>query len=287
VTLSEDTELELTREKWRGLVDRPRFDEYSKKFADFFEMRRRNGIIELRMHGEGRSYFQTMASHNSWSQAWHEIGNDPENQVLILTGTGDKWFDGQRSGGVNFDRTRGDVAKTFEDAFKLLENFVFGFDIPTIAAVNGPGLHTEIALACDITICTDDAQFFDPHFLLSTAPGDGQALTFQELIGTKRAAYHMYTSAPIDARTALAYGLVSEVVDRDVLLDRAWALAEHIMRRPRSARRMTHAIASRPWKQRLVNDFAFQLNSQAFALFTDGERSGRPPEGEDLSGYPF
>jgi enoyl-CoA hydratase/carnithine racemase len=285
--LEGETELNLTEARWRGLVARPRFADYSVKYQEFFVMRRENGIIELRMHHGGGPYVQTSASHNSWSQAWLEVGNDPDNQALILTGTGDKWFDGRRSGDGHFDRSVGDTVKVYEDGFKLLESFVFGVDIPTIAAVNGPGVHTEVALACDITICTEDTQFFDPHFLMATAPGDGQALTFQELMGTKRAAYHMYTSKPIDARAALELGLVSEVTDREQLLPRAWELAQAIMRRPRGARRLTHAIASRPWKQRLVNDFGFHLYGQAFALFSDQDRAGVPAAGEKLSDYPL
>lgn len=275
---------EFTDEKWSGLVPRPDFAEYSVRFRDFFAMRRRNGIIELRMHSGGGPYFQTFASHNAWGQVWREAGNDPENQVLILTGTGAQWFDARRSGEAHFDRSVQDTAKLYEDAEKLLENFVFGVDIPTVAAVNGPGPHTEVALACDITICTEDASFVDPHFLMSTAPGDGQGLTFQELMGTKRAAYHMYTGRPVDARSALEYGMVSEIVPRERLLDRAWELAEMIIRRPAGARRMTHAIASRPWKRRVVNDFGFQLHSQEAALFLDGADAGRPPSDEDLPG---
>jgi enoyl-CoA hydratase/carnithine racemase len=270
-----------------GPVPRPKFADYREKYADFFLMRRQGGIIELRIHTEGGSYFQTPASHNAWGQVFQEVGNDPENEVLILTGTGGKWFDGLRGGGALAERTAADIAGTYEDARKLVENFVFGVDIPTIAAINGPGLHTELALACDITLCAEETRFFDPHFLLSTAPGDGQGLTFQELMGTKRAAYHIYTSEPIDARRAWETGLVSEVLTRDRLLPRAWELAELIMRRPRHARRMTHAIASRAWKQRVVNDFGFQLYHQAFAVFADGEEAGAPPTGESLTDYPF
>ena len=274
----------LTTEYWQGLVARPQFEEYAEKYQQYFAMRRENGIIELRMHREGAPYFQTLASHNSWSQVWQEVGNDPENEVLILTGTGDKWFDSVNSQ-VPSDRTPADIAKNYEDAFKLLENFVFGIDIPTIAAINGPGIHTEVALACDITLCTEDTQFFDPHFLVSTPPGDGQGLTFQEMLGNKRAAYYMYTSQPIDAAKALEMGLVSEVVARDRLMARAWELAEMIMRRPRTVRRMTHAIVNRPFKQRLVNDFSFHLYHQVFAVLVDGEAAGRIPEGEDLASF--
>lgn len=277
----------LTQAMWTGLVKRPDFGEYSAKYQDYFAMRRQDGIIELRMHRDGGPYYQTMASHNAWGQAWLEVGNDTLNQVLILTGTGEKWFDGQRGAGAHFTRTTADIAKTYEDAARLLENFVFGVDIPTIAAVNGPGLHTEIALACDITICTEDTSFFDPHFLMSTAPGDGQALAFQELMGTKRAAYHMYTSKPIDAHAALELGLVSEVTSREQLLPRAWELAQAIMKRPRGARRLTHAIASRAWKQRLVSDFGFHLYGQAFGLFSDQDRAGVLAKDEKLSDYPL
>jgi enoyl-CoA hydratase/carnithine racemase len=285
--LEREKELNLTEDKWHGLVGRPQFADYSVKYQESFAMRRENGIIELRMHRDGGPYAQTFATHNSWSQAWLEVGNDPENQVLVLTGTGDKWFDGRRSGEGHFDRSVADTAKVYEDGFKLLESFVFGIDIPTIAAVNGPGIHTEVALACDITICTEDSQFFDPHFLMGVAPGDGQALTFQELMGTKRAAYYMYTSKPIGARAALEAGLVSEVTSREQLLPRAWELAQAIMKRPRGARRLTHAIASRPWKQRLVSDFGFHLYGQAFGLFSDQDQAGVPAAGENLSDYPL
>jgi enoyl-CoA hydratase/carnithine racemase len=77
--------------------------------------------------------------------------------------------------------------------------------------------------------------------------------------------------------------MVSEVVPREQLLDRAWQLAEMIVLRPPAARRMTHAIASRPWKQRVVSDFSMQLHSQAAAVLLDGAQAGRPPDGEDIA----
>jgi hypothetical protein len=66
---------------------------------------------------------------------------------------------------------------------------------------------------CDITLCADHAVLFDPHFGdLGAVPGDGQGLTFQELMGLKRAAYYLYASDKIDAQTAREIGLVNEVV---------------------------------------------------------------------------
>ena len=54
----------------------------------------------------------------------------------------------------------------------------------------------------------------------------------------------------IDAKTALEYGMVNEVLPSDRLLARAWKLADHIMTQPRTTRRLTTQIVRRPWRQR-------------------------------------
>ncbi|MCE7002714.1 enoyl-CoA hydratase-related protein [Kibdelosporangium philippinense] len=88
-------------------------------------------------------------------------------------------------------------------------------------------------------------------------------------MGTKRAAYYLYTSGQIDAATALELGLVNEVLPTDELLPRAWQIAEMIMTKPRAARRLTHAIVQRPWKRRLVQDFGFGLTHEMFGISAD------------------
>jgi enoyl-CoA hydratase/carnithine racemase len=255
-------------------VPRPRFEDYAEKYADYFAMTRRDGVIELRMHTDGGPAVYGLGMHNAWGQAWLEVGNDPDNEVLVLTGTGDWWLkpaDPERLAEMMREPRPDDFAyNTYYDAIKLLENLVFGIDIPTIAAVNGPSPgHTEFALLCDITLAAGTATFTDPHLLSGTAPGDGLHLGLQELLGTKRAAYYLYTGAEIDAPTALDLGLVNEVLPADTLLPRAWQLAETIRSRPKAARRLTHAIASRPWKRRLVQDFGFGLAHEMFGISAD------------------
>ncbi|MGW0803500.1 enoyl-CoA hydratase/isomerase family protein [Nonomuraea sp. NPDC002799] len=260
-----------------GYVRRPSFEEYAEKYADYFVMTRRSGIIELRMHTGGGPARFDFAVHNAWAQAWQEIGNDPDNEVLILTGTGDVWLSAEGADAkeastklIEQPRPRDfGYEHTYYDAIKLLENFVFGIDIPTIAAINGPSVaHTEFALLCDITLAAESATIVDPHLLAGVAPGDGQQLTLQELIGTKRAAYHLYTGKPIGAQEALTLGLVNEVLAGDRLLPRAWELAETIAQSPRTTRRLTHAIAQRPWKRRLVHDLGFGVAHEMFGIAT-------------------
>ena len=260
-----------------GYVPRPSFDVYAQKYRDYFAMRRRDGIIELRMHTGGGPARFDFAVHNAWAQAWQEIGNDPDNEVLIITGTGDQWLTAAEAPkSPEPSEPAGPRPRDFAyehgyyDATKVLENFVFAIDIPTIAAINGPSVaHTEFALLCDITLAAETATVIDPHLLAGAAPGDGQQLTLQELIGTKRAAYHLYTGTPIDARTARELGLVNEVLPAERLLHRAWELGEAIMAAPRTARRLTHAIAQRPWKRRLVQDLGFGVAHEMFGIQVD------------------
>ena len=258
---------------WFERIEPSQFEIYSERYKEIMLMTRRNGIIEVRMHTNGGPLQFSWKAHSMWSQAWIDIGRDPENEVMILTGSGDRWLDGNPEVWKKLfkDWTEDDKLKMYHESFRLLENLIFCLDIPTIAAINGPGTHCEIGTLCDITLCTDDADFFDPHFLGGTPPGDGMALTLQRLMGTKRAAYYAYTGQKIDGQTALQLGIVNEVQPREKLLARAWELAEMMMERPRSTRKMTHSILSRPWKQALVEDQGFHLTHQMYAMANDEE----------------
>jgi hypothetical protein len=88
---------------------------------------------------------------------------------------------------------------------------------------------------------------------------------FQELLGVKRAAYALLTGQTIDAKAALEYGMVNEVVPRDKLLQRAWQLADHIMTQPRTTRRMTTQIVRRPWRRQITDSLDGGFAIQMFA----------------------
>lgn len=258
---------------WDERIEPSQFDVYSEKYRDILAMTRRDGIIEVRMHTDGGPAVHSWRSHNAWGQAWMEIGRDPDNEVMILTGTGERWQTGNPEVWKKKYRDWGadSQLKMNHDAQRLIENLIFCIDIPTIGVINGPGTHCELATLCDITLCAEDADFFDPHFLGGTPPGDGMALTLQQTMGMKRAAYYAYTGKPIDGRMAVELGIASECLPREDLLPRAWELAAMMMERSRSARHFTHAILSRPWKQALVQDQGFHLAHQVLDMSNDRE----------------
>lgn len=251
--------------EWEGRVPPASLEEYSQKYADFFKMRREDGVLELRLHTDDGPYVHNWAAHNAWNRVWQDVGNDPENKVLIITATGDTWFRGdpKKSWGRPIVEEESDyIFQQTYDGWKLIESFVGNLDLPTIAAVNGPGIHTEFAMLCDVTLAAEDADFMDPHFMAGSPPGDGQALALQALMGIKRAAYYIYGGKSIPARTALELGIVSDVLPREELLDRAWELARYIARRPRFTRWATHNILARPWKKLVAEDFGFHMSQQ-------------------------
>ncbi len=71
------------------------FDEYAKKYQTA-RMERRNGILQVTLHTEGRSLRWGFLPHGELPELFHDIGADRENRVVILTGTGDE-FSGPRA----------------------------------------------------------------------------------------------------------------------------------------------------------------------------------------------
>lgn len=253
----------------------PRFEEYSKFFKEFFTMERRDdGVLLVKAHTAGGSIQLSVQNHRALGQMLKTVGADPDNEVLILTGSGEDFMmDADPTG---FEIEQEDLAHwAYEYAYKdgriNVSSLVNDLEIPTIGVFNGSGFHSEILLMCDLTLCAEDAHIYDLHYGISSVPGDGIHSCFTELLGVKRAAYALLTGESIDAQTALSYGMVNEVLPRDELLDRAFIIADHIMSQPRPVRRLTTQIIRRPWKKRIVDDLDGGFGIQMFGHLAKGK----------------
>ena len=250
-------------------IQTPKFDEYKELFKETFHLERRaDGVILAQAHTMGKSQQLSVESHRALGQLLKTIGADPENELLILTGTGDDFMmaidpEGFKLEQENLQHWAYEYA--YKDGRINVSALINDLEIPTIGVFNGPGFHSEICLMCDITICSEDAIIFDAHYEIGSVPGDGVHSCFQELLGVKRAAYALLTGEAINAKKALEYGMVNEVVPKDKLLQRAWTLADHIMKQQRITRRLTTQIVRRPWKQRITDDLDGGFGIQMFA----------------------
>ena len=252
------------------------FEQYRQRFSELFAMKRENGIIEVRAHFNGGPAQWIYGMHKGWGQVFRTVGDDPENEVLIITGTGDTFIQEMSPEFLKYvaqtlstnpgEWMRKSYDMQYRDGSALLNNLMYDVHIPTIGVINGSGPgHTEFALTCDLTLCAEDVVFRDPHFSNNVVPGDGQFLIFQKLLGDKRANYMAYTGETIDAQSALQLGLVNEVLPREKLLPRAWEIAEQIMQKDRYVRRLTHDLM-RQSMRRHYEDFNLH-----FAMETWGQ----------------
>lgn len=254
----------------QGFIETPSFEEYREVFKDHYELdRSADGIIVAKAHTRGGSVQLNVQNHRSVGQLFKTIGADPENEVMIFTGTGANFMASVDPDGFQLeeeDLHYWAYEYAFKDGRRNTLSLIGDLEIPTIGALNGAGFHSELCLMCDLTICSDDAVIFDPHFAgIGSVPGDGIHSCFQELLGVKRAAYALLTGEPITAQKALEYGLVNEVVPRDRLLDRAKELAQAILEQDRTTRRLATQVIRRPWKKRVADDLDGGFGMQMFA----------------------
>lgn len=107
------------------------------------------------------------------------------------------------------------------------------FPKPTIAAVNGVafGGGLEIAVCCDLIVADATARFALPEIKLGVFPGSGGPVRVTRRIGEGRAKEMMFLGDPVDASTALAWGLVNRVVAQGTALASALALASTLAQR--------------------------------------------------------
>jgi len=150
-------------------------------------------------------------------------------RALILTGAGEKSFVAGADIGEMSSLTKAEgeaFGKKGNDIFRMIETF----PIPVIAAVNGFALGggCEIAMSCDIRICSDNAIFGQPEVGLGITPGFGGTQRLARIIGVGMAKQLIYTARNIKAEQAKAIGLVNDVYSQEELLEQAKKLASII-----------------------------------------------------------
>ncbi len=250
----------------------PKLEEYAERFKDFFKFKREDGILEVRMHTLDGPVRWSYQMHHALMELWTTVGHDMENEVLIFTGTGDKWIAEVDASSFKEVEQSPDNDQRFNvqiyDTLKVVENFVNDIEIPTITAINGRGIHWEMAMMSDITLCTPDFILQDDHFGMhgGHVPGDGMTLAMQKVLGIKRANYMTLMLKGIDAETCLRLGVVNEVVEREQLLPRAWEIARQIMKTNRATRRLTHHVCVRPWRELVEQNLRQHVYAEMYAF---------------------
>ncbi len=142
---------------------------------------------------------------------------DDEVRIVVLRGAGRAFC-----AGYDLEQEAHEGEPSITEWHELLSRDVevtmklWALSKPTIAAVHGWCLAggMEVAMACDLLICTDDARFGEPEVRFGSGP---VTLLMPYVLGERRTRELLLTGDSIDAATALAWGLANRVVPADQL----------------------------------------------------------------------
>jgi enoyl-CoA hydratase/carnithine racemase len=228
-------------------------------------LEREDGVLLVTLHTKGNSLVWTGPAHEELGHCFADIAADRDNRVVIMTGAGaDFCVDVDAASFIAGQAGEWDI--TCRDGRKLLENLL-SIEVPVIGAVNGPArIHPELLIMSDIVLASQTALFQDaPHFPFGMVPGDGSHVVWPHVLGDIRGRYFLLTGQEIDAQTALAYGIVNEVLAPDGLMTRAHELAKMIAARPQLTRRYTRLALTHRFKRLLHEGLGYGLALETLA----------------------
>jgi enoyl-CoA hydratase len=151
-------------------------------------------------------------------------------RCLVITGAGDKAFIAGADVAEMSEMDQAE-AKLFGETGNSLFSKIEKIPVPVIAAINGYALGggNELALSCDIRICSQNAVFGQPEAGLGITPGFGGTQRLARVIGSKSKAKEiLFTCRNIKADEALEIGLVSAVYPSESLMEEALKIAARI-----------------------------------------------------------
>jgi 2-(1,2-epoxy-1,2-dihydrophenyl)acetyl-CoA isomerase len=166
----------------------------------------------------------------------------------------------------------GRIEAFFDEPLGLLHDCILAIQktpLPVVAAVNGyaTGAGCNLALACDIVIAGESAQFSEAFIKIGLSPDCGGTYALPRLVGTKRAAELLMTGEQVAAARAAEMGMINRVVSDAELMDAALALATKLAAAP------TAAIAKIKWllEASASNDISAQLEAERQAQIESGK----------------
>lgn len=208
-------------------------------------------------------------------EAIASISIDPDIDVVIVTGAGDKSFvagaDIAYMAPLNAADSR---------AFSALGNQVFRnielLEKPVIAAINGFALGggCELAMACDFRIASFRAKFGQPEVGLGITPGFGGTQRLARLISPGMAKQLLYTADVIDANEALRIGLVNQVVPAEELMQTVKDIAKRIIAKGQLAVRYCKAAVDSGMQTDIDRAIAFEADIFGLCFATADQKEG-------------
>ena len=256
------------------------FEDYQDRYQNIALSRDEAGVLTMRLHTNGGKHIFSLQAHDEIADCLLHVSRDWYNKVVILTGTGEAFIDEfmtEQPDAPDFKDTS-QYSPTFKDGWskilpegRYMQQNHLDVQVPMIAAVNGPASwHAELAVLCDIVICSDDTYFQDlPHVPSGMVPGDGVHIIWPEILGVNRGRYFLLTGQKIHAQEALQLGIVSEVMPREGLTDRANEIAAALAERDHIFLRHTRSVLVQRLRKQMADLLPLGLHAEYASAMAD------------------
>lgn len=233
-----------------------------------------NGIATVTLNRPEKLNALNRELRGTFCRTMQELGADPEVGVVIVTGAGRAFSAGLDLNELGAEGIREEGGATFISVVERMEQ-------PVIAAVNGYAVTGgfELALAADIIIASESAQFADTHARVGVMPGGGMSARLPRAVGVRKAKELSLTGNYLGARDAERMGLVNRVVAPDQLMASANEMARQILsadqRVVRQMKRLINMATEAPLGEglRIEQDF-FRAFNQSRNFKAVAERRG-------------
>jgi enoyl-CoA hydratase/carnithine racemase len=222
---------------------------------------------------ETRNAFTDLPVVDALVGAVERLNADHDARVAILTGAGNvKGMADPKAKLVDALPAR--TRMNYQAGIQRVPLAFARLEVPIIAAVNGPaiGAGCDLACMCDIRVASETARFAESFVKVGIIPGEGGAWLLPRVVGYSKACEMAFTGDPIDAKEALACGLVSRVVPADELMKAAHEVAARIAVNPPYAVRMTKRLMREGQNLRLESLLELSAAMQSLAHATSDHK---------------
>jgi enoyl-CoA hydratase len=216
-----------------------------------FEFTRRGRVLYMTIDRPEKLNSLAGDAHTELSHVFNDITEDPDSDVVVITGKGKAFSAG---GDIHYMQYLRDNPPEMYRATREAKRFITSIlecDKILIAKVNGDaiGLGSTLAVFCDIIFAAEHARFGDPHNNVGLISGDGGQIMWPLLMGYARAKHYLYTGEKLSAEKAEQLGLINEVVSADELDEKVDAYADRLLSLPTQSLRWSKSTINTPLRQ--------------------------------------
>lgn len=213
-------------------------------------------------------------THQEAVAALDELKTDETVRVVVIKGAGEKSFVAGADISEFAENTPEEQRQTM--LARSLFNQLDIFPKPVIAMINGfcLGGGNELAMACDLRVCSEKSRFAQPEINLGIICGGGGTQRLTHLIGETRAMQLILTGEMIDAATALQFGLVNAVHPAEELEAKTMELAEKIAEKAPLALRYSKEAVKLASRSNLDEGLRREIDLFALVFATEDKQEG-------------